>query len=136
MIFSAQDPRGGRYGGPGYQLKFLQLHPLQDEVNPHQLLRRYEEVLVDAVNDVGVDLNRVASTLYLASLLPFVCGLGFRKANALRAAIRATSGVVSSRRQLLDDQLLTPKVMDGWMDERGAPWAGQGLIRSCCGRCM
>lgn len=28
-IYAAQDPRGGRYGGPGYQLAFLHLHELQ-----------------------------------------------------------------------------------------------------------
>lgn len=28
-IYAAQDPRGGRYGGPGYQLSFLHLHELQ-----------------------------------------------------------------------------------------------------------
>jgi len=35
--------------------------------------------LVDAVNDVGVDLNKSVSTLHLAGLLPFVAGMGFRK---------------------------------------------------------
>jgi len=48
-------------------------------VNPHELSRRWEEVLVDAVNDVGVDLNKSISSLHLAGLLPFVSGLGFRK---------------------------------------------------------
>ena len=34
---------------------------------------------MDAVNDVGVDLNKSVSTLHLAGLLPFVAGMGFRK---------------------------------------------------------
>lgn len=129
-IYAAQDPRGGKYGGPGYQLAFLHLHELQvrrfigavcettvhvaiggkgggaltgrgsilrtyssktttkqqdqvtlnppsqsltpniflkkqDQVNPHELSRRLEEVLVDAVNDVGVDLNKAVRPLYI-----------------------------------------------------------------------
>ncbi|EWM30006.1 transcription elongation factor spt6 [Nannochloropsis gaditana] len=111
LIYAAQDPRGGRFGGPGYQLSYLSLHDLQDQVNPHELSRRWEEVLVDAVNDVGVDLNKSISSLHLAGLLPFVSGLGFRKANALRAAIRNTHGsLVVSRAQLIEEGLLTPKV--------------------------
>ncbi len=38
----------------------------QDLVNPHELSRRLEEVLVDAVNDVGVDLNKAVSAVYTA----------------------------------------------------------------------
>lgn len=112
-------------------------------MNPHELSRRLEEVLVDAVNDVGVDLNKAVSlclndcrppclgtstprtyttppsdppkqqvsTMHQAALLPFVAGLGFRKANALRAAIRAQAGgAVLSRQQLLEEGFLTPKV--------------------------
>ncbi len=48
--------------------------------------------------------------MHQAALLPFVAGLGFRKANALRAAIRAQAGgAVVSRQQLLEEGLLTPK---------------------------
>lgn len=49
--------------------------------------------------------------MHQAALLPFVAGLGFRKANALRAAIRAQAGgAVLSRQQLLEEGFLTPKV--------------------------
>ena len=147
---------GWWYDGPIKDV-FLSLNPSvvwfvvtpQDQVNPHELSRRLEEVLVDAVNDVGVDLNKAVSaspclndcrppclrplhisiytthpshlhnppqlkqvsTMHQAALLPFVAGLGFRKANALRAAVRAQAGgAVLSRQQLLEEGFLTPKV--------------------------
>lgn len=42
-------------------------------------------------------------------MLPFVCGLGFRKARALRDALRA-SGSLISRKDLIDRELLPAKV--------------------------
>lgn len=47
--------------------------------------------------------------MHLFPLLPFVCGLGFRKARALREQIRATGNLIS-RKDLLDRQLMPPKV--------------------------
>lgn len=34
-------------------------------MNPHELSRRLEEVLVDAVNDVGVDLNKAVCAIII-----------------------------------------------------------------------
>lgn len=68
-------------GGGCYPYKHLSSTPHhdpplpQDQVNPHELSRRLEEVLVDAVNDVGVDLNkavRVALAGVPTSLAPFI----------------------------------------------------------------
>jgi len=42
-----------------------------------------ERVLVDCVNRVGVDVNRAVTDPYYQHLLPYVCGLGPRKAQAL-----------------------------------------------------
>ena len=42
-----------------------------------------ERVLVDSVNRVGVDTNRAVTDPYYQHLLPYVCGLGPRKAQAL-----------------------------------------------------
>ena len=48
-----------------------------------------ERVLVDTVNKVGVDINRAITDSYYQHLLPFVCGLGPRKAQALVKKIAA-----------------------------------------------
>lgn len=39
--------------------------------------------MVDVTNKVGVDINRAVTDEYYQRLLPFVCGLGPRKAQAL-----------------------------------------------------
>jgi hypothetical protein len=61
------------------------------------------------VNDVGVDLNKACLFPHLAPLLPFVCGLGFRKAMALRQAVMK-SGRVNARKDILTGGFLQPKV--------------------------
>ena len=48
------------------------------------LLRRFEERLIDAVNDAGVNLNAAVSHEHIAPALAFVSGLGPRKAAAIR----------------------------------------------------
>lgn len=48
-----------------------------------------ERVLVDVTNKVGVDINRAVSDSYYQNLLPFVCGLGPRKAQVLVKKIAA-----------------------------------------------
>ena len=48
-----------------------------------KLLSALERALVDVVNKVGVDINRAASESYYSYLLPYVAGLGPRKAQAL-----------------------------------------------------
>jgi len=42
-----------------------------------------ERVLVDSVNRIGVDVNRAVADPYYQHFLPYVCGLGPRKAQAL-----------------------------------------------------
>lgn len=51
-----------------------------------------ERALVDVVNKVGVDINRAANDEYYAALLPYVAGLGPRKAQVL---IRKVAALVS-----------------------------------------
>jgi transcription elongation factor SPT6 len=48
-----------------------------------KLLMVMERVLVDCVNRIGVDINRAVTDPYYQHLLPYVCGLGPRKAQAL-----------------------------------------------------
>lgn len=48
-----------------------------------KLLSAFERVLVDITNKVGVNINRAVSDPYYQHILPFVCGLGPRKAQML-----------------------------------------------------
>jgi transcription elongation factor SPT6 len=64
----------------GEELMYLRVHPLQELVNWKQLLQGYEQKLIDVINRVGVDLNFVMERKHSFNQLPFVCGLGTRKA--------------------------------------------------------
>jgi transcription elongation factor SPT6 len=55
-------------------------------------------VLVDVTNKVGVDINRAVADTYYRRLLPFVCGLGPRKAQALVEKISAAASTINGFR--------------------------------------
>jgi len=59
--------------------------------------------MVDMVNLCGVNINEAVSDSYTANLLPYVCGLGPRKATAVLKAINANGGVVNTREELVGD---------------------------------
>jgi len=60
----------------------------QPLIPPEKLLISLEHVLVDVVNKVGVDINQAVGDAYYGHLLPFVSGLGPRKAKVLRDKIQ------------------------------------------------
>jgi transcription elongation factor SPT6 len=55
----------------------------QHLIPTEKLLSSLERGLVDCVNRIGVDINRAVMDPYYQYLLPYVCGLGPRKAQAL-----------------------------------------------------
>ena len=92
----------------GYESFYLDIHPLKSMVERSKvpLLRALERCLVNAVCDVGVDINMAVAHDHLAGPLAFVAGLGLRKADALRSNIKNVLGAVSSRRQLFERKLM------------------------------
>ena len=95
----------------GYEALYLDVHPQKHllEGVRRQLLNALEQVLVDAVCDVGVDINLAASNDHLFAMLGFVAGLGLRKADNLRQSIRR-SKMVYSRNELIKRKLLSPTI--------------------------
>ena len=59
--------------------------------------------MVDMVNLCGVDINEAVSSQYVANLLPYVCGLGPRKASQLLKVINLNGGDVERRDELVAD---------------------------------
>lgn len=57
------------------------------QISREKQLVYLERALVNAVNQVGVDIQRACREPYLQKLLPFVSGLGPRKTDALIKAI-------------------------------------------------
>ncbi|CAK1356684.1 unnamed protein product [Cercospora beticola] len=71
---------------------------------PEDKLRRYlDTAMVDIVNLVGVDVNEAVHDPYTANLLPYVCGLGPRKADNLIKAVGHNGGDVVNRSDLVGD---------------------------------
>lgn len=86
----------------------------QDLIPKSKLLAYLETALVDITNIVGVDLLEAMEDFRTASLLPFICGLGKRKADALMKAVRRTKaeGKLKMRSDLVGDadRGITPAV--------------------------
>ncbi|KAA1471105.1 transcription elongation factor Spt6 [Dentipellis sp. KUC8613] len=82
----------------------------QQLVPREKLLTSLERAFVDVVNKVGVDVNRAVMDPYYQHLLPFVCGLGPRKAQVLVKKIAALGGNLLNRDQFIKAGLLTTKI--------------------------
>lgn len=92
----------------GNDLMVISFDPHQRLV-PQERLRTYlERSIVSCANEVGVDLNKAVGDVYYRHLLPFVCGLGPRKARALVEEVsKKLEGTVVNRRGLLDHEILS-----------------------------
>ncbi|PSR77343.1 hypothetical protein PHLCEN_2v7944 [Hermanssonia centrifuga] len=82
----------------------------QQLIPREKLLTALERVLVDITNKVGVDINRAVTDAYYQHLLPFVCGLGPRKAQVLVKKIASMGGTLVNRDQFIRNGLLTTKI--------------------------
>ncbi|KAF2202531.1 transcription elongation factor Spt6 [Delitschia confertaspora ATCC 74209] len=89
------------YASLGRDVITLPLVQNQELLNQDKLLDRLDTAMVDMVNLVGVEINDAYSDPYLAKILPFVCGLGPRKANSLLTTIKLNHGEVLLRSDLL-----------------------------------
>lgn len=86
--------------GPGREILSWKLCSLEDFITPDEKYGMIEQVMVDATNQVGLDINLAASHEWLFSPLQFISGLGPRKAASLqRSLVRA--GTISTRRDFV-----------------------------------
>jgi transcription elongation factor SPT6 len=106
-----QDPIK-EYCSLGGDMNALTFDPIQQLLPREKLMQKLETVLVDKVNMVGVDMNEAAADPALANLLPYICGLGPRKAGHLITIINRMGGFIETREQLLvgEPQALSAKV--------------------------
>jgi transcription elongation factor SPT6 len=89
------------YASLGKDIVSLPFIPNQTLVPQEKLFDRLETAMVDMVNLVGIDLPESYDDKYLGKLLPYVCGLGPRKADRLVKAIQANGDEILSRYDLL-----------------------------------
>ena len=91
------------YASLGRDVVSIAFDPSQRYVPQEKILKQLETAMVDMVNLCGVDINEAVSDSYTANLLPYVCGLGPRKASQLLKAINLNGGLVSTRAELVGD---------------------------------
>jgi transcription elongation factor SPT6 len=91
------------YAALGKDVTSLLIHPYQQYLPQDKLYKHLETAMVDIVNLCGVDINEAMGDPYTANLLPYVAGLGPRKAQLLIKGVNANGGVVTSRDELVGD---------------------------------
>ncbi|TVY84007.1 Transcription elongation factor SPT6 [Lachnellula suecica] len=91
------------YAALGKDVNSLLFHPCQHLLPEEKLRKQLETAMVDMVNLCGVDINDAIGDSYTAALLPYVCGLGPRKATAVLKTINQNGGLVNTRDELVGD---------------------------------
>lgn len=91
------------YAALGKDIASLSYHPCQNLLPAERLMKYLETALVDVVNLCGVTISEAMTDPYVANLLPYVAGLGPRKASSFIKAINANGGSVTSRDELVGD---------------------------------
>ncbi|KIN06612.1 hypothetical protein OIDMADRAFT_101289 [Oidiodendron maius Zn] len=91
------------YAAIGKDITSLSFHPCQQLLPEDKLRKQLETAMVDMVNLCGVDINEAIGDPYTSNLLPYVCGLGPRKATAVLKTINANGGLVTTRDELVGD---------------------------------
>lgn len=89
------------------ELCSLHHHELQHLLPTDMLEHAIETAFVDVVNVVGVDINESIRDNYLANVVPYVCGLGPRKAQGIMQSIQSSlNGFLSNRAELITGNIV------------------------------
>ena len=86
--------------GPGKEILSWKLHALEQFLTPDEKYEIVEQVMVDATNQTGFDVNLAASHEWHFSTLQFIAGLGPRKASALQKVL-VREGSIFSHKELV-----------------------------------
>ncbi|XP_024967791.1 transcription elongation factor SPT6 homolog isoform X2 [Cynara cardunculus var. scolymus] len=90
--------------GPSKEILSWKLSPLESFLTADEKYGMVEQIMVDATNQVGLDVNLAISHEWLFAPLQFISGLGPRKAASLqRSLVRASS--IYTRKDLLNHGL-------------------------------
>jgi transcription elongation factor SPT6 len=87
---------------PDEEISCLKLDPLQDKLSREEILETINIEFVNAVNRVGVDVNRALAHPHTSSMVQFIAGFGPRKAAGfLRTLKKLPAQCLESRTQLI-----------------------------------
>ncbi|KAK1302050.1 hypothetical protein QJS10_CPB12g01717 [Acorus calamus] len=96
--------------GPGREILSWKLSSLDHFLTPDEKYGMVEQVMIDATNQIGIDVNLAASHEWMLAPLQFISGLGPRKASSLRKDI-VRRGLIHSRKDLYDPSYISKKVL-------------------------
>lgn len=91
------------YASLGRDIISIQFDPNQGYVPQDKIMHKLETAIVDMVNICGIEINQAVSDSYTANLLPYICGLGPRKAQQLLKVINKNGGSIVTRSDLVAD---------------------------------
>lgn len=91
------------YASLGRDIISITFDPSQHLIPEDKLMKALDSAMVDMVNLVGIDINDAVNDASTASLLPYVSGLGPRKAAHMLKIINSWGGEVNTRDQLVGD---------------------------------
>ncbi|CAK7339903.1 unnamed protein product [Dovyalis caffra] len=95
--------------GPAREILSWKLNSLENFLTPDEKYVVIEQVMVDATNQVGLDINLATSHEWLFAPLQFISGLGPRKAASLQRSLVRT-GAIFTRKDFVTVHGLGKKV--------------------------
>lgn len=94
----------------GETVTSIQTHKHQNLLPEHVLREAIDSILVDITCLVGIKINEAVRSTYLAQSLPYIAGLGPRKANSMIKGIESNGGALIRRDDLILKQLVSKNV--------------------------
>ncbi|KAG7664060.1 SPT6 [[Candida] subhashii] len=95
----------------GADIVSLNFYEHQKLINNDLIMGAIESAFVDIVNLVGVEINEAVRDDYAARLLPYISGLGPRKASGLLRNINSKLGsTLSNRSDLIEGELMSANI--------------------------
>jgi transcription elongation factor SPT6 len=91
------------YASLGRDITSITFDPSQHLIPEDKLMKALDSAMVDMVNLVGIDINDAVNDSSTARLLPYISGLGPRKAAQMLKTINSWGGEVNTRDQLVGD---------------------------------
>jgi len=94
----------------GRDVTSISVHQQQSLISEEKLYHAFETAMVDIVNLCGVDINEAVRDSYKALALPFVAGLGPRKAQSVIKKINHAGGYLENRSELITKQVVSRNI--------------------------
>ena len=88
----------------------IPVHKHQNLIPEEKLYQAMETAMVDIVNMCGVDINEAVRDPYTMLALPFVAGLGVRKAQSVIKKINHVGGYLENRAELITKQIVSKNI--------------------------